>query len=59
MLKGVVENVIFKGVHYEMLVDAAGFKWKIHSTISENIGDIIGMNVEPFDIHIMHKMKEE
>lgn len=59
MLTGVVENVIFKGVHYEMVVDAAGFKWKIHSTLSENVGDIIGMNVEPFDIHIMHKMKEE
>lgn len=59
MLTGVVENVIFKGVHYEMVVDAAGFKWKIHSTLSENVGDIIGMNIEPFDIHIMHKMKEE
>lgn len=59
MLTGVVESVIFKGVHYEMVVDAAGFKWKIHSTICENIGDIIDMNIEPFDIHIMHKMKEE
>ncbi|MCC8191962.1 MAG: ABC transporter ATP-binding protein [Ruminococcus sp.] len=59
MLTGVVENVIFKGVHYEMLVDAAGFKWKIHSTLCENVGDLIGMNIEPFDIHIMHKMKEE
>ena len=59
MLTGVVESVIFKGVHYEMVVDAAGFKWKIHSTICENVGDIIDMNIEPFDIHIMHKMKEE
>ena len=59
MLTGVVESVIFKGVHYEMVVDAAGFKWKIHSTICENVGDIIDMNIEPFDIHIMHKMKED
>lgn len=58
-LTGVVESVIFKGVHYEMVVDAAGTKWKIHSTLCENVGDIIGMNIEPFDIHIMHKMKEE
>lgn len=59
MLTGVVETVIFKGVHYEMIVDAAGAKWKIHSTLCEKVGDIIGMNIEPFDIHIMHKMREE
>ncbi|MCD7888714.1 MAG: ABC transporter ATP-binding protein [Oscillospiraceae bacterium] len=52
---GVVESCIFKGVHYEIGVDALGYKWKIHSTQSEEAGAIIGMNVTPMDIHIMHK----
>lgn len=56
---GVVETVIFKGVHYEMIVDALGYKWIIHSTKSEEIGAIIGMNVTPVDIHIMHKSEDE
>ncbi|MBQ8623149.1 MAG: ABC transporter ATP-binding protein [Oscillospiraceae bacterium] len=56
---GVVENVIFKGVHYEISVDALGYKWIIHSTQSEEVGSIIGMNVTPTDIHIMHKQEEE
>ncbi len=54
---GVVESVIFKGVHYEMIVESSGYKWKIQSTLHEEVGAIIGMNIEPMDIHIMHKME--
>ncbi len=57
-ITGVVESVIFKGVHYEMIVDACGFKWMIHSTISEQPGAVIGMEVVPGDIHIMKRMEE-
>ena len=56
---GIVESIIFKGVHYEMTVDALGHKWLIHSTVSENPGDFIGMKIAPADIHIMHKMEGE
>jgi len=58
-ITGVVETVIFKGVHYEMMVDALGYKWIIHSTQSEEIGSIIGMKFTPVDIHIMNKTEEE
>ena len=58
-LDGVVENIIFKGVHYEMTVDSHGFKWMIHSTLSEEVGALIGMNILPNDIHIMHKSAED
>lgn len=57
-LVGVVESVIFKGVHYEMIVGAHGFNWKIHSTLSEEEGTMIGMKILPNDIHIMHQQKE-
>ncbi|MBR5559759.1 MAG: ABC transporter ATP-binding protein [Oscillospiraceae bacterium] len=56
---GLVESVTFKGVHYEMIVDACGYKWMIHSTHAEEVGSMVGMSVEPNDIHIMHKMEEE
>ena len=58
-LTGVVESVIFKGVHYEMIVDAHGYKWMVHSTTFEEPGTFVGMEVRPFDIHIMHKMEVE
>ncbi len=56
---GVVESTIFKGVHYEISVDALGYKWIIQSTRSEEVGSIIGMNITPEDIHIMHKTEDE
>ena len=56
---GLVESVTFKGVHYEMIVDSCGLKWMIHSTHAEEVGSMVGMSVEPNDIHIMHKMEEE
>ena len=55
---GVVKDVIFKGVHFEILVETDKFLWKIHSTKSQNIGERIGMTLQPNDIHIMHKLKE-
>lgn len=56
-ISGEVESVVFKGVHYEITVDAHGYKWLIHSTQSQAVGAHIGMNVRPEDIHIMKKME--
>ncbi len=58
-ISGMVESVIFKGVHYEMIVDSFGSKWMIHSTMCEQVGTMIGMNVNPEDIHIMKKSDSE
>ena len=57
-LTGIVESVVFKGVHYEMIVDGVDHKWMIHSTKAEPEGTMIGMTFDPFDIHIMKKEKE-
>ncbi len=54
-LTGIVESVVFKGVHYEMTVDGVDHKWIIHSTKAEPAGSMIGMDFDPFDIHIMKK----
>lgn len=58
-LTGIVESVVFKGVHYEMIVDGVDHKWTIQSTKAEEVGSMIGMTFDPYDIHIMKKAKEE
>ena len=55
MLQGLVRTVVFKGVHYEMTVETQGFTWLVHSTLSEPVGAAVGLNIVPFDIHIMQK----
>ncbi len=57
-ISGVVENVIFKGVHYEMQVNACGQTWIIHSTRQKPVGSVIGMNIAPDNIHIMHRAQD-
>ena len=55
MLKGLVTAVTFKGVHYEIIVDVANFKWMIQSTDYVAEGQTIGLSIDPDAIHIMKK----
>ena len=55
MLTGKVTSVTFKGVHYEIIVDIKGFKWMIQSTDYVAPEEMIGLFIEPEDIHIMKK----
>lgn len=50
---GIVTSVVFKGVHYEILVKSHNTTWKIHSTKNASIGDEIGLTFTPESIHIM------
>ena len=54
-IAGEVTAVTFKGVHYEIIVDVAGFKWMIQSTEYRAVGDRIGLALTPDDIHVMSK----
>ena len=54
-LVGVVNDVIFKGVHFEMHVDVEGREWLIHSTRACTPGETIGMRIGPNEIHIMSR----
>ncbi|QAT42264.1 spermidine/putrescine ABC transporter ATP-binding protein [Aminipila luticellarii] len=58
-ITGRVEDIIFKGVHYEITVSGHGFNWLIHSTDSQTVGEMIGMTLTPNDIHVMRKMEEK
>ena len=55
MLDGRVTSILFKGVHYEMKVQAGGFEWLAHSTEAYHPGTEVGIYVKPENIQIMHK----
>ena len=54
-LVGKVTSVTFKGVHFETIVDFKGFKWMIQTTDYYEPGRVIGIVLNPEDIHIMKK----
>ncbi len=53
-ISGVVTGLTFKGVHYEMDVEAGGFEWLVHSTKLSEVGTKVGIKVDPFNIQIMN-----
>ena len=54
-LSGTVTNVVFKGVHYEIIVDIKNFKWLIQTTEFHGVGENIGIELAPDLIHVMKK----
>ncbi len=56
IISGKVINTVFKGVHYEMEVKCKNCTLLIHSTVSQSVGETIGMYVTPDNIHIMNKL---
>ena len=54
-VNGVVTSIVFKGVHYEMLVEADAFEWMIQSTGRIAEGTLVGLTFGPDDIHVMRK----
>jgi spermidine/putrescine transport system ATP-binding protein len=53
MITGVVKDIIFKGAHYEMLIETPIYLWKAHSTVMSEKGKRVGMVIEPDLIHVM------
>ncbi|MCH5287900.1 MAG: ABC transporter ATP-binding protein [Christensenellaceae bacterium] len=57
-LVGIIRSVLFKGVHYEMMIDAGEHTFKVHSTSMQPQGSRVGLSIVPFNIHIMKPMEE-
>ncbi|MGL5750210.1 MAG: spermidine/putrescine ABC transporter ATP-binding protein [Paraclostridium sp.] len=55
MLKGKVTSTVFKGVHYEIELEENERKWILHNTKMANVGQELGIDIYPEDIHIMRK----
>ena len=56
-LVGTIQSVLFKGVHYEMMIDCGEYTFKVHSTSMQPQGSRVGLNVVPFNMHIMKPME--
>ena len=54
-LVGTVTSITFKGLNYDIIVEFKGFKWLIQTTDYHPVGAVIGIRLNPEDIHIMHK----
>lgn len=53
---GRVTATVFKGVHYEMLVESEGCEWLVHSTKASAVGDAVSVVFEAEDIHVMDQV---
>ena len=57
MITGTITSVTFRGVHFEFIIDVCGFKWMIQTTDYHEVGENVGLFIEPDAIHIMKKSK--
>lgn len=55
MINGLVTNEVFYGAHHEMSVDVDGVEWIIQSTIKNEVGEKVGLIIEPDLIHVMRR----
>ena len=55
MLKGKVTSVIFKGIHYQILVQCGRNEIEIQSTSAPSVNDTVGLIINPDGIHVMKK----
>ena len=52
---GIVDSLLFKGVHYEINVIVDGREYTIHTTKFRDIGVKVGLSVDPDNIHVMKR----
>lgn len=53
---GTVKSSLFKGVHYEIVVETEFREWIIHTTDNSEVGKEVGLHFFPEDVHVMSKM---
>ena len=55
ILSGRVTSIVFKGIHYQILVQCGKYEIEIQSTTTPKIGEMVGLLVQPDGIHVMKK----
>lgn len=53
-ITGTVQSVIFKGMHYEIALQSGENEILIRNTKFARIGELLGLNIEPDGIHVIH-----
>lgn len=52
-LQGSITDKSFKGVHYEFCIDINNKEYVVHAYKDQEIGTIVGLSVDPENIHLM------
>jgi len=52
-ITGIVDDITFKGVHYEIIVMVEEKEYIIHSTDPVEVGEVVSLNFDPDEIHVM------
>ena len=55
-IEGVVRSIVFKGVHYEIIVETKDRNYMVHTTDISEVGKKVNLDFWPEDIHVMEKM---
>ena len=55
-IAGVVSSIVFKGVHYEIMVETEERMYKVHTTDMSEVGKKVNLDFWPEDIHVMETM---
>ncbi len=58
-IDGVVEEVIFKGVHYQMKVRCRDYTFFVCSTLCRPAGSGVALHIDPFNIRLMPKPQSD
>ena len=53
---GIIQSILFKGVHFEIVVKTQEREWIVHTTDKSDVGAQVGLHFFPEDIHIMYRM---
>ena len=53
-IKGNVQTVIFKGMHYDITVQSGDNEILLKSTKNAEVGELLGLRIEPDGIHVIH-----
>ncbi|MBQ0099576.1 MAG: ABC transporter ATP-binding protein [Firmicutes bacterium] len=55
-IDGEIISSIFKGVHYEMVMQVGKYEVVIQDTVERKVGEKVSASIKPNGIHIMHKI---
>lgn len=54
-LNGTVTSVVFKGMNYDIIVEAGGVEWLVQSIVGRERGEKVSVHLDPYNIQIMNK----
>ncbi len=54
-VNGTIVSSIFKGVHYEMVMQVGKTEVVVQSTIERKVGERVSLSIKPEEIHLMEK----